>query len=1048
MTGSLGSTVVYNENEKLDVLRGTYGDLILNGNHKINIDFTVKGEAEFTSGIQSGSGHWTFEGDASGEINNTGTVTYGSINKIYGLTGTYTNLVANAANLYLTGITLNGTLSGKGTLTFEGENTYGDDAVANMDKGSVVTYAIGATNVLKGEYGNFKLLSNDNGDEIKLTNGNLTVLKLAEIKEGVTFGASSVDPATITFAGTTKGNGTVNFTADTTAVYEANAAVFGGTYYNLTVKGDHAINKDITVNSIAAFTGIQSGNGNWVFNGSATGTGSVNNTSSVTYGENFTRNTFGGSYNDVIINSETAETAGFDVSGTMSGSGKLTVNGEITGSGSAAMDDGSTVTYTDGKTVFNGSYSNLTLGNTTTVNSEVTVNGLATLNGTTAVTGTGVLDFAGTTNAKTGGEIDAQDDSTVSYNGTADIFAAKNGYFNLTLYGERALANAIAKSFSVNGHADITGTQMIGDGIEIVFNGSTNADEVGEVLVPAEGAANTVIYNAGAAVYGGTYYNLTVNGDHAINKDIIVNSIAAFTGIQSGNGNWVFNGSATGTGSVNNTSSVTYGENFTRNTFGGSYNDVIINSETAETAGFDVSGTMSGSGKLTVNGEITGSGSAAMDDGSTVTYTDGKTVFNGSYSNLTLGNTTTVNSEVTVNGLATLNGTTAVTGTGVLDFAGTTNAKTGGEIDAQDYSTVSYNGTADIFAAKNGYFDLNLYGERALANAISKSFSVNGHADITGTQMIGDGVVITFNASTSANDVDAGVLVSAEGAKNTVIYNAAAAVFGGTYYNLVVNGAHTINRNLNIGGDAKFNGLQSGSGNWVFNGTVSGSGSVANTGSVTYNTAVNAFGGSYNNINANADIAFTNAVTVNGVLTGAANVTVTFNTVNAGADARVAMADGSTVIYKAAGSKLLGGTYANLQLDAAGTAANAFAVTGKATLNAVLTVNAGTNIVFGGSTNASELLDGENTRINGADGSTVYYADGAAVFQGRYANLSLADGSIADGEMGYASGKDNGNITVAETSCWLLPENFPETSASRCWAVPSMLKALNRLPVQ
>jgi len=1010
LSGEKGSTVIYEANA--GVLQGTYGDLVLNGDHDIDSNFIVRGDADFTSGIQSGSGDWEFRGNATGEINNEGTVTYSSISKIYGLTGTYNDLVADAANLYLAGITLNGTLSGKGTLTFEGENTYGDAAVADMADGSVVTYAIGATNVLKGNYANFKLLSNDNGDEIKLTNGDLTVRELAEIKEGVTFGATSVDPATITFAGTTKGSGTVNFTEDTTAVYGVNAAVFGGNYHNLNIADAHEINNDINVAGKANFGAEMTGSGMWVFNGTASGAGSVNNTSTVTYGENFAGNTFTGSYNDVVINSTSgAETTGFDVGGTMSGTGKLTVNGEITGSGSAAMDDKSVVEYASGLTVFNGSYSGLTL-NGNTVNSEVTVNALATLNGTTTVTDTGVLTFAGQTNAKDGGEIDAQDYSKVQYNGTADVFAAKDGYFDLTLYGERAAGNAIDKSFSVNGHADITGTQILGDGIEIVFNGSTNADEVGVVLVLAAGAENTVIYNAGAAVYDMTYHNLTVNGDHAINKDIIVNNTATFTGVQSGSGNWVFNGTAAGTGSVNNTSSVTYGENFAGRTFGGSYNDIVINSTAAATDGFDVAGTMSGTGKLTVNGEITGSGSAAMDDGSVVEYASGLNVFNGSYSDLTLnGNTIGIDTVVTVRGLATLNGEQLVSANGIIDFAGTTNAKAGvGSLKLEDGSTVKYNGTADLFA-NDAYYNLTLYGERSADTAVSNSFTVNGKADITGTQILGDGIEIVFNGTTNANDVDAEVLVLADGAKNTIIYAQTAAVFGGTYYNLTVNGNHTINRNINVNGEAKFNGLQSGSGDWVFNGTVSGTGSVDNTGSVTYNTAVTGFGGSYNDINANADVTFASKVSVKGILTGAADVTVTFNAVADGTGS-IAMADGSTVIYKAAGSKLLGGNYANLQLDAAGTAASAFVVTGKATLNAVLTVNAGTNIIFGGTTNAAELLDGENARINGADGSTVAYADGAAVFQGRYATLSLADGNLADGEMGYAPNKDNGNITI------------------------------------
>ena len=959
LIGAKGSEVIYEANA--EVLKATYGDLTLNGDHEIDNDFLVRGNAAFNSGIQSGSGNWTFRGNASGEINNTGTVTYTSINKIYGLTGTYNNLVADAANLYLEGITLNGTLSGTGTLTFEGENTYGDSATAAMADGSVVAYAIGANNVLKGDYYDFKLLTNDNGDEIKLTNGKLLVKNLAEIKEGVVFASSSDADTTITFAGSTKGAGTVNFENNVTAVYENKANVFGGTYYNLTVVGDHAINNDITVNSIAAFNGIQSGNGNWVFNGSATGTGSVDNTSTVTYGDAFEGAIFGGTYADLVIDSDNgAETDGLTLEGTMSGDGRLTVSGSgIAGAGEAAMNDGSVVEYAAGLDVLTGSYSDLTL-NGNTVRNEVIVDGLATLNGTTSVTENAILNFSGTTNAKEGGEIDAQDYSTVAYSAGAAVFAAKDGYFNLSLYGDRTEADAITQGFSVRGHADLSGTQVLGDGIEINFNGSTNAADAGNVLVQAAGAVNTVSYGAGAEVYGGIYYNLTVGGDHAINNDITVNGKGIFGAEMKGSGSWTFNGTISGAGKVSNTGSVTYGDAFEGAILGGTYADLVIDSDNgAETDGLTLNGTLSGNGRLTVSGSgITGAGEAAMNDGSVVEYAAGVEVLQGSYGSLVLnGNTVAADTAVTVRENAEFKGEQLIDENAVIDFAGTTNAKSGeGSLKLGEGSTVKYNGTADLFA-NDAYSNLTLYGNRTAETAVSGNFTVNGKADISGIQMLGDGIEIVFNGTTNADDADAEVLASAEGAKNTIIYGASAAVFGGTYHNIVINGDHTVNRNLNINGNAQFNGKQSGSGNWVFNGTVSGKGSVDNTGKVTYGDAFAGaiMGGSYNDLSA-ADLNVAAGITVNGTMI----------------------------------------------------------VSGKAALDAVITVNAGANVLFNGTTNAAELLDGENVRISGAEGSNVVYADGAAVFQGTYGSLTLADGNIADGEMGYAAGMDNGNITVAE----------------------------------
>ena len=92
-----------------------------------------------------------------------------------------------------------------------------------------------ATNILKGVYWDFELIHD--ADEITrvLTNGSLTVNNEAEIRQNVIFSAQSDEPVEVKFAGTTFGGGIVHFEKDVTAVYGADADVFGGTYYNLTI---------------------------------------------------------------------------------------------------------------------------------------------------------------------------------------------------------------------------------------------------------------------------------------------------------------------------------------------------------------------------------------------------------------------------------------------------------------------------------------------------------------------------------------------------------------------------------------------------------------------------------------------------------------------------------------------------------------------------------------------------------------------------------------------------------------------------------------------
>ena len=434
------------------------------------------------------------------------------------------------SSLSVNNLTALGTISGSGnltvnsSLTVSGTNREGDDVTGSIDMtGGTVTYGDSITDILTGTYFN-----------LALNNGEYSVADIA--LAGALSGAG-----TLTISGNSRGDGTVQNSIS--VVYNNAAAenkkVYGGTYGNLTITGDHTMTADVTVKGTLDLAGGNAGkvttltidngvtlttNGNLHANGSNSvisngiikGEGATvvyNNTG----GNN--RNIYSGNYGTLVILGEGEQSiATLQLSNVLKGDGTLSIIQKADGSGSVTgytAEDSDVTEYLnvnyvssyEANTILRGVYGNLTMScnRNWEFSNSVVVEGKATISGNLLGSAASSIEFKG----ETAGEAKFGDDKVafggnVTYNrpaGIQYIYGGRYETINLNSVTAYSSAGVIANHIYVGE-----------DNREVKFSGGTSA------VANFHFAGNGSLYVAGGNlqltnVYGSDDMKITQSGE-------------------------------------------------------------------------------------------------------------------------------------------------------------------------------------------------------------------------------------------------------------------------------------------------------------------------------------------------------------------------------------------------------------------------------------------------------------------------------------------------------------------------------------------------------
>ena len=1063
-----GHKVTYNGVD--NVLGGYYEKIVLNGENSVRKDVTVSAEDAKISSVTTGTGdsavitpgkltvagavNFNNKTDAEGNASTvvaavsggvkSGSVTYGANAAVYG--GDYNDLTIISAHSLTNSFGVAGKAEFTGAQTVAEGVTVTLSGATNANDGSATMAGkLGSTVIYNGTDSNNNVYAGTYGDLIITGDRTLTnsfdVAGNADISGTQTIGANGL---VINFNGTTSNTGSNpgrferelegGAKTKSTISYKGgeNVTVFGGTYYNLTIKDSSMLNVSFDVDGTASINGTQTLNEKVVvkFNYQTDANVSGNNgfitgaaNSSVEYAKDAAvYGTGSGSYGDLTISGNHTLANDFTVAGKANFSGVQILEGEVkitlagNNSGEGTFADGvepgtqthSTVTYTEtasgvfgtsvvtdaGVTTAEG-YGNLVIRSSQTLAKDFLVKASATLSGTQTLSEDVEVTFSGLTNANesvsTGGTdaaaavplISGQTGSQVKYNGKEGNNVYGGTYSGLTIEGAHTLAN----DFTVAGSAQISGAQNVAEGVSVIFNGFTDANAEGNSGTIAGAAGSSVTYNgSNANVYGtgsGSYGDLTITGNHTLAKDFTVAGTADISDVQ----------------------------------------------------------TLKGAVKLTFAGTNNGKGTFAdeVEQGaqtyySTVTYTETAvgvygTVSNSSYGNLTIESAQTLNKSFAVAGTATLSG--EMSGTANVTFNGATANSSDPDVAAGSFNmtggTVTYapsNSQTQVVYG-GAYNGLTITGNHALDN----DFTVAGSAALNG-QLTGTAAV-TFNGTTSTT-LDGDQVFGDGGTTPTtpyggaVTYGSNAAVMGGLYTDLTVTGDHTYNYSFSVAGAAALSGVQTLAQDVSvsFNGTTNAGGSTGtgtgsnaaaaatfdgSKGSVSYGAKADVYGGTYGNLTITEDHALGNDFTVNGnshitgIMSGKANVTFgsssalakgstgTFGSKDAAYEGLVTYKGGSG--SAASGAGVYSGAYTDLTLDGNLTMTNkTISVEGVATVNGEQTLTGSTKITFAGTTEGKGSIKGDAS-------SNVTYKENADVFNGTYYDLIIEGSKEVAGDL-------------------------------------------------
>ncbi|MCK4891526.1 MAG: hypothetical protein KAS78_02545, partial [Candidatus Pacebacteria bacterium] len=446
----------------------------------------------------------------------------------------------------------------------------------------------------------------------------------------------------------------------------------------------------------------------------------------------------------------------------VSGTSTLILGADLTVSGNTAINDGATLTYTQ------GTAADLTVNGTLTVYSGGTI--------TTPYTSLTVPDSGGSGRTITAGNIDIQDGGTINADDKGfgvNAGPGKGAYFDGGSYGGRG-GDYSANSTVGATYGSLTNPVSLGSGGYLIAGGGAIIiSSTGTVTVNGTLSASGVTGNGGGS--GGTI-------------NIAVDTLAGSGTIKAngyGNGSTGVAGSGGGRISVVQTTGTSWTPTF--QAFGG-------NSFTASIKG--AAGTI----YLEDANDTTGAGELIIDNNNISTTIGTDTDISSSVTDTTVGSIaltaskagrltiasgqtlTTIGTSTTLN----IGSGTTLTNNGTLSLGGTTFTKTG-TYTAATTSTTTYIGQTDnsaviLLNAAHGNLTLNKTG--TTFNLPADNFDVNGNLTITAGTL--DATATPYNINLAGNWSNSGTFtprsgtVTLDGTSQSILGNT-------TFYNLTKN---------------------------------------------------------------------------------------------------------------------------------------------------------------------------------------------------------------------------------------------------------------------
>ncbi len=739
----------------------TFNDLIVNATVTPNVSYTVTGDISGTGTLAAGTGVATFNAtDGTILISGTGPKNFFDVTINLGTTVTYsTNVTVSGANLIgngnlstdvsaplLTTITFTTlTLSGTGTKDFTNVTIgAGASTIPNAD------YTISRDLVITGTLAAGSGLTTFAGTTV-ISGAGVSTFNNVTVNLGANVSGVSLG----TINGIFDNNGTVNFTSgtlnlgaasatdltsSTSTTFNALTTVLGATITDapgttLTITGNFVGGADYTSLGTTTFDGTvaMSGAGTKTFNNlivngtsltpaaniSYTVTGSISGTGLLNDGSGTSSTTFSGTtipitgsgvkdFFDIIINGGTSVTyiSSISVNGaTLVGTGNLasasptsTITFTSVAISGAGTRDFANVTIATGASTISGAYSIAGNPTTLTMTGSLVSSGVPTFNGATTIVGVGALTFSSDINITSSNSL-TLGSGTVTVNGNINNSGTINpGSGTLAFSGTSIITN--------------TGTMNLNN---VTLNSASTVTAPSTVMGIAgvftfTGGGTPAVFNHG----GGT---IEFNTANAVASRLGGTAAKVFNDIQA-------------TGTFNNT------QDFT-----------VIDIDVT------VTGTFTNNGAITVNGNISNSGtinctaaavtwgvSGALSGTGTPTTTFFNLIVAASQtlsiSTFPVASPITISSDLTLTG--NLNHTalnTIIIGDDQLGATGTLTSS----------GIIQFNGAASAFTVggTKTFTNLSVGGAGVLSVGAASSFSIDGILNVAGTLNAGTGVSVT-----------------------------------------------------------------------------------------------------------------------------------------------------------------------------------------------------------------------------------------------------------------------------------------------------------------
>jgi SHS2 domain-containing protein len=729
----------------------------------------------------SGTGIYTFNTNPQ-TIDGSSQLTFASLTAT-GVTVTYSN--SHVAGLTVTtalagtgGLTMpvNGllTLGGTSAITTLTVNASPNTVIYN---GNVAAQTVKATTyhhlVVDKTTQNATISANTtvNGD-VTITSGTLTLGGGTIVVSGTTTVEGTLAlgaAATSTFNGAVNVTGTVNVTSATgTKIFGQLLTLNGGSTWNNFVNEGITFLNGLTHNG-AAFS---PGTGTYTF---TTNAQSIAGSSELALGAV--------TITGVVVNYTNSNIAGLAINGALGGTGELVmpVNGLLTLGAAATITtltvDASpnTVRYvsaTAAQTIKATTYHHLeidkstqtaSIAGTVTVNGDLTVNSGALSIGNSTVVVAGTTDVNGTFNITNGTGTKDFADINLNANSTLNFTAVETA----SLSGSLTIGNAVTITGTSTGIIDI-GTNLVINGTGVTIGRST-ITVTGTTSITGDvdfnNATGTKTFVGNVALTGSGAWSSSANSAFTFHNGISHNG-SSFT---SGSGIYTFN---TNSQSISGSSVVTF-DNIT-------VTGVTLSNDNSNGGGVTITTALSGTGELenlasrilNLTGTSTINTLTASSSGNTVNYNGGVQTIHGAtyhHLNFTTAGLKTAGAAITVNGDLSLSGTTTVSdggyqisgnASGTFSMATGTTLTLGSITTATLFPTNYINSNIALDAASEVIYNSNqsqtisvvpTYGNLTLTSTASVTKTISGTATVATTVTVNANNILSITGGSILN---------------------------------------------------------------------------------------------------------------------------------------------------------------------------------------------------------------------------------------------------------------------------------------------------------